>query len=153
MVAGASNIMAYYWEDPYQSDNLCVFCSRLSEQTRTFFHSVETQHFSHKIPVHPRCYRWRIFTIGLRVVLVFVISGAFLLFLASRLLGPAQPVIRVPIWIFVVTGLFALLFSACIGIKAFLEMEGKIRNYIDSHTDDEDYYKSDRFPWRRCKDD
>jgi hypothetical protein len=137
--------MAYFWEDAYQPDNLCVFCKKPTEETREYFYLGEgMREYSKKYPVHTHCYRWERAQIILPMVLVFGISEALLLFLVNISFWPNRPYMEMPLLVYPVIGLISILLPLRIKFYGNIKMDGKISRYIDSHTDHEDYYKADR---------
>ena len=138
---------AYYWEDRYERDSYCVFCRKKTDNSIEYnYHGVGLDVKKFIIPVHLFCYLKEKLKIIFSCVLSFLSIFSFELFLMCNIFFGR---IFLPVWYIVICIITALFFTAWIGIKVFIIFEDKIADYKKSHTNYEDYYKSDRLRWKR----
>lgn len=117
----------------------CVFCSGKTDRMIAYnYHGVELDERQFPIPVHPFCYLKKKIGIWSGGLLVFAAILIGITLLESWFFG------TVPFWLLALNCIPALAVAGYWGLRWFSGFEHQIARYKRSHTDYEDYYKSDR---------
>ncbi len=123
----------------------CVFCGKKTDKMiEYYYHGVELDEKKFPIPVHPFCYlkKKTIIWSGVAFSFLFILFGFMII--ESLFFYSTGNLFNVPLWLIVINCFFGLVAAGYSGIRLFSNFEHLIVVYKRSHTDYEDYYKSDR---------
>lgn len=136
--------------DRYQMEPFCLFCHKQTDEIVQYnYTGVQLDKKSFPIPSHVRCYRKKIFLIWSSAGFAFIGTSVTFMYAMSALFLSAPRFSKIPLWVWGVGLFLAFIATAWVGVKSFIRFEDRIADYKRTHTDNEDYYKSDRLPWRR----
>jgi hypothetical protein len=123
----------------------CVFCGKKTDKMiEYYYHGVELDERKFPIPVHRFCYlkKKTIIWSGVAFSFLFILFGFMII--ESLFFYSTGNLFNVPLWLIVINCFFGLVAAGYSGIRLFSKFEHLIVVYKRSHTDYEDYYKSDR---------